>query len=281
MLITTLLAARFMMTGHAFNAANTNPDPNHLKFALYGDDRDGHDIHRKLCGLIASEHPDLVLNTGDLVKRGNQADLWKIFDDITGDLRKQTEYIPVRGNHDFGDDAFESRFKLPVAPGTTYFSFNRGPCHFIGLDIDEHSAYDPESAQYKWLIGDLDSSKGQFKRTFVYFHVPPYSIGRHGSDLKVRETLCPVFEKYGVDAVLNGHDHNYYRTLRNGVTYVVSGGGGAPLYETDPSKGAIEGDKWEMVNHFVLFDVNGSAVHAKVVRADGTVVEEFDLPNKS
>lgn len=253
----------------------------HIRFALYGDDRDGHDIHRKICGLIAAEHPDFVLNTGDLVKRGSEPDLWKIFDDITAPLRKQTEYIPVRGNHDFGDDAFETRFKLPVAaPGATYFAFNRGSCHFIGLDIDEHTEYGPDSAQYKWLVGDLDASKGKYKHTFVFFHVPPYSIGRHGSDLSVRSALCPLFEKYGVDAVLNGHDHNYYRTTRNGIAYIVSGGGGAPLYDTDPSKGAIDGDKWEKVNHYVMFDVSGDSVRAKVVRVDGSVLEEFALPTK-
>jgi predicted phosphodiesterase len=250
----------------------------HLHFALYGDDRDGHEVHRKLVALIAAEHPDFVLNTGDLVHRGNDPALWKIFDDITGDLRKQTEYFAARGNHDLGDPDFVKRFTSSTMSGEhLYYSFNRGRCHFVALAVDEETPYGPSSEQYHWLVDDLKANQGKFKHTFVFFHVPPYSIGRHGSNLDVRKELCPVFEKYHVRAVLNGHDHNYYRTKRNGIAYIVSGGGGAPLYETDPKKGAIEGDKYESVNHFLIFDVDGDAVHGKAIRADGSVIEEFDL----
>jgi len=46
----------------------------------------------------------------------------------------------------------------------------------------------------------------------------------------VREALTPLFERYGVDIVFNGHHHNYQRSLVHGVTYIVTGGGGAPIY---------------------------------------------------
>jgi hypothetical protein len=45
-----------------------------------------------------------------------------------------------------------------------------------------------------------------------------------------------LFEQYGVDLVINGHAHDYERTIPiNGVTYVVTGGGGAPLYPVGKS----------------------------------------------
>jgi hypothetical protein len=70
------------------------------------------------------------------------------------------------------------------------------------------------------------------------FHRSPYSAGgEHGSDLTVRAAFSPVFERYGVQLVLSAHEHTYERThpLRESatgtaVTYIVAGGGGAPLY---------------------------------------------------
>lgn len=265
----------------AMSAVGVAPTAYHVKFVLYGDDRDGHEMHRQLVGMMTKEHPDFVINTGDLVKKGNDPELWKIFDDITGDLRKSVDYYPARGNHDIGDPDFQTRFKAPIKSGNhLYYSFDRANCHFIGLAVDEHTDYGPDSEQFKWLIGDLEANKGKAAHTFVFFHVPPYSIGRHGSDLAVRAALCPTFEKYGVQSVLNGHDHIYYRTLRNGITYVVSGGGGAPLYDVDPSKGALPADKYEKVNHYVVFEVDGDKVHGKAIRSDGTVIEEFDVPSR-
>jgi hypothetical protein len=57
-------------------------------------------------------------------------------------------------------------------------------------------------------------------------HHPAYSAGYHGSNKDVQETWVPIFERYDVDLVLSGHDHDYQRTEPiQGVTYIVSGGG--------------------------------------------------------
>lgn len=251
-----------------------------LHFALYGDDRDGYAVHREIVGRILAERPQLVINTGDLVRRGSEAKLWPVFDEITAPLRKAAPYYPVAGNHDYGTPDFNARFHLPVPSGERreYYEFNRGGCLFIGLDVDGITAYGPGSSQYEWLANELRATRSKFAHTFVFFHVPPYSIGSHGMNPKEQRVLCPLFEKYRVDAVLNGHDHIYYRTLRNGVTYIVSGGGGAPLYPVEPSKGAIEGDKYESTNNYVIFDVNGPKVHFRALRKNGSLIEEGELP---
>ncbi|MCK5357701.1 MAG: metallophosphoesterase, partial [Elusimicrobiales bacterium] len=73
----------------------------------------------------------------------------------------------------------------------------------------------------------------------VFFHEPMYSNGYHGSSEDLRAVLEPLFLKYNVDLVFQGHDHNYERTypVKNGevdedegIVYVTLGGGGAPLY---------------------------------------------------
>jgi hypothetical protein len=66
----------------------------------------------------------------------------------------------------------------------------------------------------------------------VVLHHPPYSTGPHTEDeAGLRETVVPLFERYGVDMVFAGHDHSYERSFCGGRYYIVTGGGGAPLHD--------------------------------------------------
>jgi 3',5'-cyclic AMP phosphodiesterase CpdA len=224
------------------------------------------------------QNPALVLQTGDLVHTGSKAELWQIYDEITGDMRKKIPVYPARGNHDVGGKGYEEHVTEPFTSGNKlYHSFDKENAHFIILAIDEVSDYSPKSAQYRWLIEDLKTARGKGKTIFVLFHVPPYSIGSHGSDEDVRAVLCPLFIQYGVTSVFNGHDHNYYRTVRDGVTYIVSGGGGAPLYPCNVNKGVIPGDRYESVNHILVCDVNGDTMTMTALRSDGSALDRFTL----
>jgi 3',5'-cyclic AMP phosphodiesterase CpdA len=93
------------------------------------------------------------------------------------------------------------------------------------------------ASQRRWLAQALAGSIAPWK--VVAFHHPPFSCGEYSGVAEMRRLLAPVFERYGVDLVLSGHDHNYQRFgPRNGVTYVVHGGGGARLY---PLRGCPRG----------------------------------------
>lgn len=249
-----------------------------LKFCIYGDTRDGHDMHRKIVKLMGSQNPEFIIQTGDLTHSGTKAQ-WKIYDEITTPLRSKIPFYIARGNHDPNGKTYEEHMTASFSSGNKYYySFDRGNAHFIALSIDEETPYNADSPQYKWLVSDLEKTRTtRPQHLFVYFHVSPYSIGAHGSDLTVRQTLCPLFEKYGVQAVFTGHDHNYYHTKRNGVHYIVTGGGGAPLYPVDPDKGAISGDKYESVNNCVVCEITGKLVAFTALRADGTVLDRFSI----
>ncbi len=281
--VTTFAKKRAQTTAQKPSPALPSPgsknSPNTLRFCLYGDTRDGHDAHRKVIAVMMKQNPEFILQTGDLVHNGGVASQWETYDAITGEARQKAPFYIVRGNHDFGGKGFEDRVTAPYTSGNKfYYSFDKANCHFIGLAIDEKTPYDENSAQYKWLIQDLDKTlTTKPTHIFVFFHVAPFSIGSHGSDLDVRKTLHPVFKKYGVRAVFNGHDHLYYRTQRDGITYMVSGGGGAPLYSADPEKGAISGDKYESVNHCVVCEVTGKLVAFTALRADGSQLDRFSL----
>jgi hypothetical protein len=86
----------------------------------------------------------------------------------------------------------------------------------------------------------------------------------------------PLCEKYKVTAVFAGHDHNYQHHLKNGVHYIVTGGGGAPLAPVDdPIPGITL--KVEKVEHFVTVRVNGNRAHIEAIALDGHLIETIDL----
>ena len=267
-------AALLMAGGRAESGGR--PGARNLHFAVYGDTRDGHEMHKKIVADIAGQRPQFVIVTGDCVAIGADNGLWHIWDDITLNLRRASVFYMARGNHDVGGPGYEARMVAPFSSGNRlYYSFDRENCHFAAVDC--YSAYNTGSAQYKWLEKDLAAHQNSRFR-IVYFHEPPYSIGSHGSNVVIRGALCPLFKKYHVNAVFNGHDHNYYRTNRDGIMYLVTGGGGAPLYPCNPkTKGAIAGDKWEKVNNYVVCDIVGSQMRVTAYRSDNTPIETFTV----
>jgi hypothetical protein len=118
-----------------------------------------------------------------------------------------------------------------------FYSFDYGPAHVVVLDT-ELAVQDAarRQDQIAWLTDDLARTSQPWK--IAVFHRSPFSAGgEHGSDLAVRSVFTPIFEAYGVALVLSGHEHDYERTkpLRetaegSPVTYIVTGGGGGPLY---------------------------------------------------
>lgn len=83
--------------------------------------------------------------------------------------------------------------------------------------------------QTRWLRRALRSSNARWK--VAAFHHPPYACGGHSGEESVADRWVPLFQRFDVDLVLSGHDHNYQRfAKRRGVTYVVHGGGGQGLY---------------------------------------------------
>jgi hypothetical protein len=85
------------------------------------------------------------------------------------------------------------------------------------------------SIQTEWLKKVLPASTAKWK--VVAFHHPAWTCGGYRSNTAIVQKWVPLFERYGVQLVLNGHDHNYQRFApRRGVRYIVHGGGGAHLY---------------------------------------------------
>lgn len=239
-------------------------------FVAYGDTRTYQDDHAKVIAAILRLHPEFVLQSGDLVGRGTDPIEWGEFAKVTQPLRdNHIAYYPARGNHDAGS-LFLQWVPKPIESGTgNYYAFTRHNSRFIMLDSMDDGHYAPDSAQYKWFVEELQKAQKTAANIFVVFHEGPYSVGPHGPIKDAAKYLVPLFIKYHVRAVINGHDHLYYRTIRNGIGYFVTGGGGAPLYQpTNAAKVAIPGDVYASVHHIILYQVDGSRVTCTAIALD-------------
>ena len=193
---------------------------------IYGDTRTGHSVHGQIIELIRNNRPDAVFHVGDLVNNGNSQSDWDIFNEITGELRSETDFYPALGNHEYQSDLYFDNFELPN--NEQWYSVELHGIHFIVLNTCVDIG--PGSEQYLWLVSDLSNIGDNIKYTAAIFHHPAYNTGQHIEDEKdLREKIMPLFNQYGVDIVFAGHDHNYERSYCGGIYHIVTGGGGAPL----------------------------------------------------
>lgn len=251
-----------------------------MRFVVYGDTRTNYDVHKEIVDKVITYKPSFILQTGDLVENSSIDALWKKFDEITVPMRAQIAYYPARGNHDNkGGDGYEQRVTQPVLSGNKfYYSFEKETVRFIAIDTEQ--AITPGSDQYTWLVKEINDAKAKHRFIIPYFHKAIFSIGFHGSTESLRQILHPLFLKSDIKLVFQGHDHLYYRTERDGITYITTGGGGAPLNKL-PFKHqdqAIAGDKYEGVNHFCVCDVYKDRIIITALRKSLDVLDQVIVP---
>jgi len=250
-----------------------SPTQTAFSFVVFGDTRSEPEMHRKVVSRVLSLSPGFALHLGDFVHDGSNASQWDTFFAVERDLLRQVPLFAVLGNHEGASANYFAAFHLPG--NERWYSFDYGDAHFVVLEVDGFADYSASSAQYAWLENDLASTPRRWK--FVFFHIPPYSAGPYGGDSVVRDTLVPLFAHYGVQIVFAAHDHAYERSVVGGVTYIVTGGGGAPLY----SKGSANPYSvyFTKVYHCVHVTVNGDSLSSVGVQLDGTQFDPFTIPS--
>jgi len=283
-------------SGGAFRTAPDAATP--FTFVVFGDTRSRHDIHRRIVEALMAHKPAFVINTGDLVSDGRRMSDWEPFFDINRELMRNTPYYPVLGNHENDSPHYFNFFALPGDERN--YTFDWGAAHFICLDLEGPEIYRPHAFPYgevlrgqtreqylkqvmQFLREDLDEH-ADAPFIFVVFHYPPYSAkaSRQEGAEEVRDLLGSVLATHRVTAVLNGHDHYYMRAEADGVTYVVTGGGGAPLYEPDAP--IAEAVKIAKVEHFVRVDIQPPAQDMPGLATftaydiDGQVIDSWQTP---
>jgi hypothetical protein len=258
---------------YTFDSAPNEGTP--FSFSVYGDNRTQPPMHRLVVNGMAADSPDLVLNVGDVVESGWS--FWQYdqqFFDQTGDLMKTTPFYVSIGNHEDESIFFYQLFSFPG--NERWYSFDYGNSRFIALN--SMWPYTQGTNQYTWFEAELQRAQAdQVEWLFVYCHHPAYSegTGGDGGTVDMRTSIMPLMEAYGVDVWFAGHIHDYERGELNGVTHVLTGGGGGPLNGWSQDFAHIT--VWEARYHFVNVQVNGTTATFFAKDPDGTVFDTFTL----
>jgi len=213
---------------------------------------------------------DVLLLLGDNVyPDGDPARLpdtvFRPFGDV---LDAGARLLAIVGNHDAAGGRSLEQIRALGMPDL-WWSESIGDVLFVGLDSNKVG--DP--AQAAWLEETLRNATEPWK--IVAIHESPYSAGYQGSNLDVRERFAPLFERYGVQLVLSGHDHDFQRSRAiDGVTFLVSGAGGR-------TRGTGEEDftaaSWSVL-HFMDLGVYEDRLVLRAITQDGRVFDEATIP---
>ncbi len=251
-------------------------------FAVYGDTRTRPDVHRKMAALIAAAKPTFVVHTGDQVADGRDAALWTTFFDITKEMLRAAPFFAVLGNHERNTKLWYEFFDKTAG----YYSFDWGRIHWTMLNSDVANVASSNEAreafwneETAWMEKDLAAHQDAEYR-FVVFHHPPYTAmtSRHESAAKIAQRMVPLFQKHKVTIFFGGHDHNYQRHVEAGIQYVVTGGGGAPLYEVDgPLPITVKAEK---IENYVFAKADASGIRFEARAIDGRILDTFEVAAK-
>ncbi|MBV8909753.1 MAG: metallophosphoesterase [Gammaproteobacteria bacterium] len=264
-----------------------------LRFVVYGDTRftrRAGDIvnpyaRRELAGKIAEENPATILIGGDLVFEGRNTDDYDVYRSETAAWSSRR--IPVfaaLGNHEFRGCTTEdvqpclenwwNAFSDLQLRGHRWYSVSVGP-QILALILDSGERLQPGSEQRVWFEREITAADARYKFILVLLHYPPVRdpfypraldeklIARYLSG-KARALHAQVI-------VVGSHVHNYERYYRDGVTYLVSGGGGAKPVPAARLFGERSNLKTSVNYHYVRFVLDGNLLTGTMVRFDATV----------
>lgn len=251
-----------------------------FSFAAFGDSRDNPILLEALAGKVAAAAPAFFIHVGDFVSNGRNSALWRRdFFAPAAALLRTAPLLPVLGNHEnYAPQYFEYFAPPAVESGSrteAWYSCNYGCAHVTVLDSQQDLR--PTSAQYGWLRRDLASERAAAATwRIVALHTPVYSSSLHGGDALIQKHLVPLWEAYRVSLVLSGHDHVYVRSVKNGVTYIITGGGGAPLYPVNQTANPFQAYA-AAAYHYLVFDVSETRLNGQAYDVAGTPFDSFAI----
>ena len=262
------------------------PKTGPLKIISYGDIRfmdpaereQSHPLARRaIVAKVAQEKPDALLVSGDIPYNGSNDADWAIMHDETKAWREaKLRIYPSLGNHELKGDrdkGLQNWWKeFPDLKDRRWYSVQFANCYFIALDSDTSLA--PASSQGTWLSAQLAHLPPEINFVFLTLHHPPYTDSEELNGHSAREqekelgrrleAMQPKMRARLI--VVAGHVHNYERFSHNGVTYLVSGGGGASPYLFERSKNDFYQGGRAPTFHYVTFTVNGNELKSTMTK---------------
>lgn len=206
-----------------------------------------------------NQDAQFFINMGDLVDNGQDHYQWNAWFDVVGDMIARIPVVPLLGNHETYDkdwkvrmpEAYLHLFALPRIDREKYqnqfYSFDYGDVHFVVLNTQSQELADFEPSldedEVAWFKEDMAKTSKKWK--IVLMHKDPLQYGfanrpepREEGFSPEGRLWMPLFDQYGVDAVLSAHLHTYrdrghirnFQRDESGPLYLITGVAGNVQY---------------------------------------------------
>ncbi len=208
----------------AFQTASTGTEP--FRFLYLGDAQNSIKSHwSRVIRAAFAAAPDarFIVHAGDLVDRGTDDSNWGEWFQAGGWIHEMLPSLPSPGNHEYEksrEELAEDSSKQITAHWRAQFALpQNGPkgleetayyVDYQGVRVISLNSNEDLEKQAQWLHEILDQNPNRW--TIVTFHHPIYSSAKERDNAEIRKLWQPIFDKYHVDLVLQGHDHTYART---------------------------------------------------------------------
>jgi len=259
------------------------PLPNHkdsLRFGVIGDNGNGSTEQYEIGKQMVAWHDrfpyELVVMLGDNIYGSDRPQDYdrKFKLPYKGLLDRGVKFYASLGNHDSREQRSYELFNMG---GDLYYSF-KAPKEDVRFFALESTYMDQD--QLKWIEDELNKSREDWK--IAFFHHPLYSSARtHGSQLKLRAVLEPLFIKYNVSLVLSGHDHVYERIKpQNGIQYFLEGSAGQ-LRRGDLRKSSpLTAFGNDTSRTFMLMEIKDDTLTFNAIDMSGAVIDSGTITRR-
>lgn len=286
-----------------FQTASDQPEP--FSFVYFGDAQN--DVRSMWSRIVREAHSDapkakFLLHAGDLINRANKDVEWGEWFSAGGWLNGMIPNVPTPGNHEYEKDAMDKtkynlsrhwrpQFALPEhgpeGLQETVYTFDIQGVRIVSLNSNEKF-----EEQVPWLEKVLANNPQKW--TIVTYHHPIYSASKREDSAILKKYWQPVFDKYHVDLVLQGHDHSYARTAIRRTDNLPTGAN-----VQDPQSGAVyvvsvSGPKmYPLGNHptmrrqaedtqlYQIISIDGERLKYEARTAKGTLYDGFTLKKRT
>jgi predicted MPP superfamily phosphohydrolase len=229
-----------------------------------------------------------IMHAGDLINRSNTDSEWGEWYEGAGFIHQMIPAVPTPGNHEYTRDSLRQlvldphwkvQFELPkngpsqLQDAVYYLDYQ--DLRVISLNsqlimLDSAIA----GVQERWIEQVLAASPKRWN--IVLMHHPVYSTAKNRDNTILRERFKPIFEKYGVDLVLQGHDHTYARGAvgRERPVYLLSVAG-PKMYDSDS-------DRWMEVSAsrtqlYQVIRITDNRLYFSSYKLNGQLFDSFEL----
>jgi hypothetical protein len=160
------------------------------------------------------------------------------------------------------------------------------------MALDSDTSLLPGSDQDRWIRQQLGALPSTVDFVLVTIHHPPVAdVQTHitvdhnprPNEMALRDLLSEMAHKMHARMMISaGHIHNYERNIVNDVTYLVSGGGGAPPYFVERTKD----DQYQSMMfpnyHYMRLTLLKDRLRAEMVRVTDPEADEpsFQVKDK-